>query len=254
MSAWPAAVGPQLARLTWPVALQGKTLVVAVSDHALATVLRYQLPQILERLAVATGNAIVEIRLTVEHRSATTLAEGMEEATSSSDLPVRGWTGDPAARLAAARSRVEKLWRERREPACGLCGGSIAFGAPREQAVTRSIDPLTGGQPLGPGVLCGTCARFLDEPRVLALARRLVRGESHPPDLDETDRAAAEIVARTRLRRDLRELAAQAIADPALRPYLEALARRYLQLTGWEGPSEEGAHLLPEVAGLLGWK
>jgi len=88
----------------------------------------------------------------------------------------------------------------------------------------------------------------------VALARRLVRGEGHPQGLDEIDRAAAEIVARARLRGDLRGLAAQAVADPSLLPYLEALARRYLQLAGWEGPSEEGAHLLPEVAGLLGWK
>jgi len=255
MAAWPAAVGPQLARLTWPVALQGKTLVVAVSDHALATVLRYQLPRILERLKAEAGGAIAEIRLTVQPQSPGRLAGAEDPGVPAAVPPAQRRTGDPAERLELARRRLAALWSDRTGPACGLCGAVLAGVDLKESPVQAREDPSAPASPRAAGAICAHCARLIEDPRILALARRLVGGQELQTGLDEVDRAAVNLLARLRLESDLRELAHQVIADSSLRPYLEALSRRYLQLAGWEGPAERGAHLLPapELAGLLGW-
>lgn len=255
MAAWPAAVGPQLAQLTWPVALQGKTLVVAVSDHALATVLRYQLPRILERLRAEAGGAIAEIRLTVQPRRAPTLEGEVDAGLPAAAAPAQRRTGDAAERLDLARRRLAALWSDRTGPACELCGAVLTAVELKEPPVApRDAAPVPASPPAA-GVICAHCARLLEEPRILALARRLVGSQELQTGLDEVDREAVTLLARLRLAGDLRELARQVVTDSSLRPYLEALSRRYLQLAGWEGPAERGAHLLPapELAGLLGW-
>lgn len=66
---WPEIVGPQVARHTKALAVEDKTLVVAVDSPAWMTQLFYLKAQLLEKIANRIGSGrIVELRLVLRRR------------------------------------------------------------------------------------------------------------------------------------------------------------------------------------------
>lgn len=64
LTLWPKVVGPELARRTVPLRVEGDTLVIAVRDDAWATQLGFLRTEILRRLQAQCGPSLRELRFT----------------------------------------------------------------------------------------------------------------------------------------------------------------------------------------------
>lgn len=214
--AWPAIVGPELARFAQARSLKDGVLFVDVPDSETAMHLSWQRSRILEAYARELGRREVrDVRFVAGRSSAheePTVApperepDPQEWRALAGALAPLGLAPEVAeAALQAARAMLRHRQRARAAgwTPCPDCG-----------ALTPDVGP------------CGACRRLREAPAVRRLAERwTVDPSAEAPQRSEEEREMARTLAVERLDAQVNEVLPQVVTSPELRPQLEHAAR-----------------------------
>lgn len=249
---WPQVAGSQLNRFTRARAVVEGVLIVEVSDSETAMHLTLQRQRFLDVIRGKFG--VREVR---DIRFQPGRVEGQKAEPQESGEPQEDVAIDEQqwSRLAGSLGELQ-LPEGLMSPALQAARSMLEYRAKRkaqgwqECEACEALTPEKG--------LCSTCQRYSNEPAVTAAARALtVDPGAFTPGLSEEQRSVALLQAIARLEDSARELLPQVIANPELRPQLEAVARRLLQAQlgkGREDLQEDDFLKLPsQVARVLGY-
>jgi hypothetical protein len=189
-AAWASIVGPAVAAHSAPIALNGKSLVVATRSSAWSQQLQFLSVTILRGLAAIALDEPVE-RLVF--RSGSLRAPRAGSVSPGAAAPMRQGIGrelepEPAADAGEALERVRRRVTSARRRAPSAC---VACGAPVDAAVVRMCAPCEGG---------ATRARTLQLERIVYLAPWL-GVEDLRQQMPELSAAEFESARRTLLQR-----------------------------------------------------
>lgn len=213
--AWPAVVGPELARFARARAIKNGVLFVDVPDSETAMHLSLQRPRILDAYERHLGRREVRDVRFAAGRPAPPEApapppepadpdpdewRALTRSLAPLDLPPS--VAGPALDAARAMLRHRRWAREAGWTACPTCG-----------VLTPDEGP------------CAACARLREAPRVRAMADRwAVDPDRAPEDASDDEARVARTLAAEALDRRIAELLPQVLASPELRPQLERAA------------------------------
>ena len=214
---WPQVAGREVARFTNARTLRDGVLFIDVSDAETAMHLNLQRQRFLDVFhARFEQHAVKEVRFGV----------GRIHVEPEPAPPPPSPPADPQQQAALARSLGSLALPDDVTAAAMRAGNAMLRYRARRAAEGWSACPTCGALHPGPQ-LCDACTRYANSPGVKRAADRLAESPGLPtPELGDDERAVAERLAASKLDTTLASLLPQVLADPALRPRLELVARR----------------------------
>lgn len=220
---WPQVVGAKVAKFAEAKSLQDGVLFVEVPDSETAMHLSFQRQKFVHVYGAKFGvRDVKDVRFRTGRRplleeSAPPKVTVHPDPKALAELArtvSRAELSDDLSRSAMQAAKAMLSWRAAREAEgwlpCTVCG------------------VLSPNEKNGRG-LCTTCIRYAEFPKVRSASRTLaVAPATATPLLSDEERAVAVYGAKAYLSEKLQELLPQVLADPALKPQLEFVARCYL--------------------------